>query len=273
MDTLLLVTTGVIIGLIGFAFGEVLHTYVIVRRDASRVNEGQAIFPLGYFLVDGQTPSKRYQQRLDLASDICRRQGIPIWSLAGRLANMEHSNAYYSNRYLLASGVEPKAVRIIDEFPFLGQPVETIQEVRAAYELARRVHVRRLIVISDLLHLAQIRLVLRSLDIDPIFVFTTLTPSWTADEIRYLHIRLGMIILTFADRRGRTLGFLRVWRSGGVRNVWNQLQPGGLVPVQRPVHPVGGEAFSRGTRPGDGREPHRDSPCALQRYTAGHGKG
>jgi uncharacterized SAM-binding protein YcdF (DUF218 family) len=116
-------------------------------------------------------------------------------------------------------------VCIVDEFPFLGQPVETIQEVRAAYELARRVHVRRVIVISDLLHLAQIRLVLRSLDIDPIFVSTTITPSWTADEIRYLVIRLGMIILTFGDRRGRTLGFLRVWRSGGFRNVWSQLQP------------------------------------------------
>lgn len=225
MDTLFLVTCGAVVGLIGMTCGQVWHTYVIVRRNASRGNEGQAIFPLGYCLVDGQTPSKRYRQRLDLASDLCRRQGIPIWCLGGRLANMEHSTAYYSNRYLVASGVEPKAVRIVDEFPFLGQPVETIQEVRAAYELARRLDARRLIVISDLLHLAQIRLVLRSLDVDPIFVSTPLTPSWTADEIRYLLIRLGMILLTIVDRRGRTLGFLRVWRSGGFRNVLSQLQP------------------------------------------------
>lgn len=213
MDILPFVTGAAAVSLLGMVLGLVLHTYVIVRRDAGRVSEGQAIFPLGYYLVDGQTPTERYRQRLDLARAIWERQGIPVWCLAGRLANMDHTNAYYSKRHLMARGVVAEAVRTIDEFPFLGQSVETIQEVLAACELARRTNVRRLIVISDLLHLAQIRLVLRSFDLDPIFVATSLTPSWAADEIRYLVIRVGTIILTLVDRRGRTLGWLRRWRS------------------------------------------------------------
>lgn len=215
MDTLLLITGGVGAGLVAMALGRVLHTYLIVRRDAGRVHDGQAIFPLGYYIVDGQDPSDRYRQRLDLAHLIWKRQRIPIWCLGGLLARMERSTAYYGKRYLVSRGVGPEAIRTIDEFPTLGPSVETIQEVLAAAELARRMDVRRLIVVSDLLHLTQIHLVLKSLDIHPILIYTPLSPSWNAGEIWYLIIRIGMIILTTADRRGWTLGWLRRWRSDG----------------------------------------------------------
>lgn len=208
---------GVIVGVLGIVVGQVWRTYWVTKQDAHRVGEGEAIFPLAYTLVEGTRPSARYRQRLDIARAIWARWRIPIWCLGGTLATMERSTAYHTKRYLIERGVAADTVRTLDEFPFLGQSVETIEEVLVACTLARQMKVRRFIVISDLLHLAQIRLVLSALDVDPIFVTTPLTPSWTAVEIRYLLIRLVMIVWTLADRRGRTLGWLRAWRSGVFR--------------------------------------------------------
>lgn len=212
MDALL-AAIGVGTGLLAVAAAEVRRTAGRVREDAARVGDGEAVFPLGYRLV-GDEPDARYRERLDLAACLWRRHGTPIWSLAGLLAGMELTTAHYSKTYLVTRGVDPGDVRTLEEFPFLGESVETIQEVRAACELARRSGVRRLVVISDLLHLAQIRLVLRSYDVEPILVSTSLTPAWTPDEIWYLAIRIAMIPVTLVDRRGGSLGWLRMWRSG-----------------------------------------------------------
>lgn len=217
MDSLLLAIGGVALGLLGVVACQLWQTYLAMRRDATRVSEGGAIFVLGYFLLDGQRPCDRYRARLDLGRAIWERYGIPIWCLAGRLWHMDQTNAYYSRRYLVQNGVPAHVVRTLDEFPSLGQPVDTIQEVHAAYALSRRMNVRRLIVISDLLHLAQIRLVLRSLDVDPVFVCSRFARSWTPDQVGYVMVRVGMIILTLIDRRGQTLGWLRMWRRAEVR--------------------------------------------------------
>lgn len=224
MDSLIPVVGASALGGVGAALAQVRRTSVRVQRDAARLTEGEAVFPLAYYL-EGLAPSPRYQQRLELARAIWEQQRIPIWCLGGLLAGMEHSNAHYSKRYLVSRGVDPQAIRTIDEFPFLGQSLETIQEVLAASELARRMNVRRLIVISDLLHLAQIRLVLQRVPDDPIFLATPMTSCWTASEIRYLLIRLGMVMLTLADRRGRTLVWLRAWRSRGSGRTASLLRP------------------------------------------------
>lgn len=185
-----------------------------VRADADRIGDGEAVFPLGY-LVDAEgRPDARYRERLDLTAAIWQRHRTPIWSLAGQLAGMKRTTAEYTRRYLVERGVDADAVRIIDEFPFLGESVETIQEVLAARAVAERAGVRRLVIVSDLLHLAQIRLVVAATDLDPIFVSTSLTPQWTVDHVRYVAVRLGVIPLTVVDRRGACLGWLRAWRSG-----------------------------------------------------------
>jgi hypothetical protein len=85
-------------------------------------------------------------------------------------------------------------------------------------------NIRRLIVISDLLHLAQVRLVLRAPDVNPIFVSSSVPRSWTPERIAYLIVRIGMIVLTLIDRRGQSLGWLRIWRRGGLRKVARAFQ-------------------------------------------------
>lgn len=100
MDTLLLVVGGAAIGLLGVALAQVWQTSLVVRRNAARIGNGEAVFILGYFLVDGQ-PCDRYRARLELGRAIWEQHRIPIWGLAGRLWNMERTNAYYSRRYLV----------------------------------------------------------------------------------------------------------------------------------------------------------------------------
>lgn len=193
-----------------------LRTQRAVRCDVSRLIEGEAIFLVAYCIGDGETPSPRYADRLRLARDLWEQTRLPIWCLGGLLANRERTNGDASKRYLQRLGIPPESVQTIDEFPFLGESVETIQEVKAASELAHRLGVRRLIVVSDILQLAQVRLVL-SPKIDPILVATPTFPSGQRFDLYYFSVRCAALLVTFLDRQGWTLSWLRMWRSGVFR--------------------------------------------------------
>lgn len=193
--------------------GSALRTRAAIRRDASRLAEGEAIFLVAYAFDDGVKPSPRYRDRFLLVRELWERTRLPIWCLGGLLASRERTNGHDSKHYLQQLGVRPEAVRTIDEFPFLGEPVETVQEAAAAAELARRLHVRRLIVVSDILQLAQVRLVLPS-EIDVILVASPSIPSGKRIELYYFAVRCAALLVTLMDRRGRALGWLRAWRSG-----------------------------------------------------------
>lgn len=212
-----LATITLLAGVVGaLAARLVLWTQAVVRRDARRLAEGEAIFLVAYCIGDGVTPSPRYRDRLKLGRELWERTRLPIWCLGGLLARRERTNGHDSKRYLQRLGVPPEAVRIIDEFPFLGESVETIQEVEAANELARQLQVRRLIVVSDILQLAQVRLVL-SKDIDAILVASPLIPlgrRFDFHDLYYFGVRCATLFITLMDRRGRALGWLRAWRRG-----------------------------------------------------------
>lgn len=203
--------------------GAVLRTQAAVRRDARRLAEGEAIFLVAYCIGDGETPSPRYRDRLKLARDLWERTRLPIWCLGGLLAGRERTNGYDSKRYLQSLGVPPEAVRTIDEFPFLGESVETIQEAEAARELARWLGVRRLIVVSDILQLAQVRLILFP-EIDVILVASPSIPSGKRIELYYFAVRCAALLVTLIDRRGWALNWLRMWRSGAFRKMSSQPQ-------------------------------------------------
>lgn len=191
---------------------EVLDVARRARQDVRRIASAEAVLPLGYEMTADNDPTPRYCERLNLATVLWRQYRLPIWSLAGQLAHMERTIAWYSREYLVARGVDPESIRILDDFPFLGESVETFQEIGAAIEVAQRLGVKRVAFVSDLLHLAQVAIMLRGSDLDPMFVPTSLTPAWNLTELRYLAVRVGIIPVTLADRRGQSLGWLRAWR-------------------------------------------------------------
>lgn len=191
---------------------EVLDVARRARADVGRIASADAVLPLGYELTPDNDPTARYGERLNLAIALWRQYRLPIWSLAGQLAHMERTTAWYSREYLVSRGVDPEAVRILDDFPFLGESIETFQEIRATIEVAQRLGVKRVAFISDLLHLAQVAIMLRGSDLDPIYVPTSITPAWNVVELRYLAVRVGIIPVTLADRTGQSLGWLRAWR-------------------------------------------------------------
>ncbi len=214
MDALIVVASVIALAWVGASCVEVGRTIMAPRRDGTRVGEAQAIFPLAYE-IEEDGPDRRYRPRLDLARRLAEQHGLSVWCLGGHPGWLERSNVWHSKRYLVERGLAPDAVRTIDEFLFLGESLETIQEVLVAAELARYLGVRRLVVISDMLHLAQIRLVLEREGVEPIWVRTPLMPAWTLSEIRYLLVRLAMIALTLVDRHGWMLGWLGLWRRRG----------------------------------------------------------
>src|SRR5437870_4533471 len=191
---------------------------------SDRVGASDIIFPLAYEIERGE-PDRRYRRRLDEAADLAGRHGLPVWCLGGHPGWLEHSCAWYAKRYLVRRGISHDAIRTIDDFSLLGESLDTTQEVLAAIELARRTGVRRLIVISDLLHLAQVRLMLRGVGIEAVWVPTSLGPVTTMDDIRYVVVRLAMLVLTLLDRRGRTLGWLRHWRRDALGPMRRRVSP------------------------------------------------
>ena len=222
--------TRLVTGAVGAAVAAVTIAQVLdvarrARADATRIASAEAIFPLGYEITDRHEPVARFRERLDIAAALWRQHHLPIWSLAGRLAHMDRSTASCTRDYLVDRGVDTAAIRIHDEFPFLGESIETFQEVRAAVTLAEHTGTKRVAVISDVLHLAQIAIMLRASDLDPMFVPTSLTPAWNLSELRYLAVRVGMIPGTLADRTGQSLGWLRGWRRDRFGSIRNEASP------------------------------------------------
>jgi uncharacterized SAM-binding protein YcdF (DUF218 family) len=204
---------------------EILSLARRAREDAARIASAEAVLPLGYSVTPDNEPNARYRERLNLTAALWRQYRVPIWSLAGRLAHMERTTAWYSREYLVDRGVDPAGIRIVDDFPFLGESIETFQEIRAAIEVARRVGVKRVALISDVLHLAQISIMLRASGLDPIYVPTSLTPAWNLAELRYLAVRVGVIPVTLADRTGQSLGWLRAWRRNRFGAIRREASP------------------------------------------------
>lgn len=216
------VASTILAAALAIAAGVIGRTWAIARGDANRLSEGEAIFLVAYHVAPGGEPSPRYRDRLRLARELWQHRPVAIWCLGGLLAGRERTNAAESRRYLTRLGVPTHAIRTLDEFTFLGESVETIQEAQAAAELARRLRVRRLIVLSDVLQLAQVRLIL-STRVDTILVASPVIPSVrTFDDLYYVSVRIAALLVTLIDRKGTLLGWLRAWRSG---RIW-AFQPG-----------------------------------------------
>lgn len=185
-----------------------------MSRTGRRLAGAQAIFLVAYDVGEDGTPSPRYRDRLVRAAELSRSLGVPIFCLGGPLANRTRTNGEESRRYLVGLGVPSTTVRTHDEFPFLGESVETIQEAEAAAAVARHLGITRLAILSDLLQATQVRLVLAG-RLDCVLALTPSVPSRPSpDDVYYFAVRCATLLLTLVDRKGRGLGWLRAWRSG-----------------------------------------------------------
>jgi hypothetical protein len=196
---------------VAVAAGAVVRVALRARWPYGPVSSGEAILPLAYE-IDGDEPDRRFRTRLDVAAELARRHAVPVWCLGGHPGWLDHSCAWYTKRYLLRRGLAPEAIRTLDDLPFLGESLDTTQEILAAVDLARHERQRRIVFVSDLLHLAQIRLILDGHPIRPIWVVTPLGLSLRLRDLRYVAVRIAMIFVTLLDREGWTLGWLRSWR-------------------------------------------------------------
>ena len=198
----------------------VVQTGAAAYADAARVGEADAIFVVAYRIEADGTPSARYRDRLARAAELARTTDAEIWCLGGRGSGRERTNAEDSRRYLATLGVPADRVRIIDEFPFVGDSLETIQEAWAALAVASHVGMRRIVVLTDALQAAQVRLVLED-RVEHLVVLTPSLPSVrTLDDLYYFAVRVPALLVTTLDREGHSIGWVRVWRSGRLNAWW-----------------------------------------------------
>ena len=203
----------------------VTRTRAAARADAEQLGEADAVFVVAYHMEADGTPSARYRDRLVRAAELARTTEAEIWCLGGRGRGRERTNAEDSRRYLESLGVPSDRVRVIDEFPSVGDSLETVQESWAALAVASHLGARRIIVLADALQAAQVRLVLSDY-VEHLVVLTPSLPSVrTFDDLYYFVVRIPALLVTTIDRDGHSLGWVRVWRSGRWNAWWGGPDP------------------------------------------------
>ena len=198
----------------------VARTRAAASVDAEQLGEADAVFVVAYHIDRDGTPSARYRDRLARAAELARTTDAEIWCLGGLRRGRDRTNAEDSRRYLETLGVPADRVRVIDEFPFVGDSLETVQESWAALAVASHLGARRIIVLADALQAAQVRLVLSD-RVEHLPVLTPSIPSVrTLDDLYYFAVRVPALLVTTIDRDGYSLGWVRVWRSGRWNAWW-----------------------------------------------------
>jgi len=173
-------------------------------RDRELASKGEAIFPIGHYVVKG-APGPIYQDRLDVARALWVQKPRPIWLLGGGQRKGNESVASIGKRYLVAQGIPPAAIVTFDDVAQFKSSLDTTQEIAIASMLAKDKGASTIVVVGEVLHLAQARLVFDSYGIETLL---TSTPE-TRYGLRYQLTRSIALMITLLDRRGHSLFWLR----------------------------------------------------------------
>lgn len=175
-------------------------------RDRGLAGKGEVIFPIGHYVVKGSPgPIYKDKDRLDAARALWVKEPRPIWLLGGGQSRLKESVASVGKRYLVAQGIPSTAIVTLDDFAQFQRSLDTTQEIEIASMLAKGKGVSTIVVVGEVLHLAQARLVFDSYGIDTLLVGTPETQY----GLRYQLTRSGALLVTLFDRRGLSLFWLR----------------------------------------------------------------
>ncbi len=177
---------------------------------------GDVIFPIGHYVVQGE-PGGIYMDRLDLAAELWRQGPRPIWLLGGG-GRLKRSVASVGKHYLVEAGIPPEFIAIIDDFPRFKSSLDTTEEIGIASSLAQEQRVSRIILVGELMHLAQARLVFESYGVRTLLVST----PHKHNGLRYQLTRNGALFITLFDRRGLSLFWLRWIRKSWPNWPWGE---------------------------------------------------
>jgi len=181
-----------------------------VAHDRDYLMAGEVIFPIGHYVVNG-LPGPIYLDRLNAVVFLWREQPRPVWLLAGGQSALKESVAAVGKRYLEQQGIPGTFVFTIDDLPQHQSSLDTTEEIGLASNLAKEARFKKIIVIGELMHLAQARLVFNAYGIDALLVDT----PGVSYGLRYNVTRLGALGNTLLDRKGISLFWLR-W----IRGAW-----------------------------------------------------
>lgn len=206
-----------VIGIVGASWMFTSYLFkkaeIIAQADASKLSEGDAIFTLNYCTCNGIV-SRIDQNRLNMAYELWKERARPIWVLGGPVYGQEHPNSYHSKKYLIEKGVPKKWIWSYDDYPFTTESVDTVTEVLTASQLVQKKGVKKLIVISEAAHLAQAKVLLDHLNISSYLVATEEASrflNWF-DRLKYQINRRGALTVTYFDRKGKSLFWVRAIR-------------------------------------------------------------
>jgi uncharacterized SAM-binding protein YcdF (DUF218 family) len=136
--------------------------------------------------------------------------------LAGRHRETQESVAEVGKRYLLHNGIRAKDIKVLRDFPKYRSSLDTTEEIGIASQIAEESGVSTIIVVAEIAHLAQARLVFGSYGVGILLVSTP--QKWHG--LRYLLTRIGALLITMIDRRGKSLFWLRWLRGNSLNWTW-----------------------------------------------------
>lgn len=192
--------------------GEIESARQQVVVDHGKLEKGDIIFPIAHG-VNGEKPGPIYRDRLDTTISLWEKEPRSIWLLAGRHRGTEESVAEVGRRYLLHNGIRAKDIKVLGDFPKYRNSLDTTEEIGIASQIANESGVSTIIVVAEITHLAQARLVFGSYGVGVLLVSTP--QKWYG--LRYLLTRIGALLITMIDRRGKSLFWLR-WLRGNSSN-------------------------------------------------------
>lgn len=198
---------GIIVGYL-VSMGEIESTRQQVVVDREKLENGDVIFPIAH-AVNGREPGLIYRDRLDTTVSLWVKEPRPIWLLAGRHRATQESTAEVGKRYLLHNGIPGKDIKVLGDFLKYRSSRDTTEEIGIASQIATESGVSTIIVVAEIAHLAQARLVFGSYGVSILLVST---PQKRYGP-RYLLTRIGALLITMIDRRGKSLFWLR-WLRG-----------------------------------------------------------
>lgn len=201
------VAIGIIAGYLA-VMGEMENTRQQVVADRGKLAKGDVIFPIAH-AVNGEEPGLIYRDRLDTTISLWGKEPRSIWLLAGRHRGTEESVAEVGRRYLLHNGIRAKDIKVLGDFPKYRSALDTTEEIGVASQIANESGVSTIIVVAEITHLAQARLVFGSYGVGVLLVSTP--QKWYGRG--YLLTRIGALLITMIDRRGKSLFWLRWFRG------------------------------------------------------------
>lgn len=191
--------------------GEIEGTRQQVVADRGKLEKGDVIFPIAH-AVNGEEPGLIYRDRLDTTVLLWAKEPRPIWLLAGRHRETQESVAEVGKRYLFHNGIRAKDIKVLRDFPKYRSSLDTTEEIAIASQIAKESGVSRIIVVGEIAHLAQARLVFSSYGVNVLLAGTAEVDY----GLYYQLTRIGALLVTLVDRRGYSLFWVRWLRMYGV---------------------------------------------------------